>query len=401
MVDGDSGMQGTHKLSISLLIVIRIMRSATAGIINLVFPYMVLSEMRHGSLVLGLIYTAATISTALLAVAIGFVADVSRKWTYVCTLALLPVSVAVLTLSSGVAALSVAAVVGGYSATGSLAGGGIGGAVQPIQSAITSDVTAREERTTYFSRLGFLAAMSSAGSAFVSGVALTTHSASFAELVLLALVMGIASTVPALFIKTRERKRRGKMGLKNGRAIGKFTLTGMLNGFSNGLITPFLIPFFILAYGVPAGQMGLYASASGLIGGFSLLLAPRIERALGFLRGILVTRGVNIVLALVFPFVHVLYVSVLLYLFFPALRVAALPVQQTALTDMVADNELGRAFGINQASRLLVGSTGTAFSGYEFDVSQVEIPFISYAVVLGLNLYLYTRFFSTYRSPLS
>lgn len=384
----------TDKRAILLLFIIRIARSFAAGFVNLIFPYFVLGELHQGPLVLGLIYAASTIATALLGLGVGFTSDLSRLRTYLFALALLPISTAIVVLSHNLILVSVAAMLGGYSATGSLAGGGVGGAAQPIQSAITSDVTSRTDRTFYYGIFGFVAGITSAFGVLVAGF-LTIN-----EGFVIATAFGIVSVFPAFFIKTKPHPPIQKLKLKSGKTIGMFSLTGMLNGLSNGLVTPFLIPFFITFYGLTKDQMGVYATISGLIASFALLLGPRMERNLGFLKGVVTSRGSTAFLAIAFPLVHFLPFSLVLYFLFPALRVMAFPVIQTAMIDMVDESERGRAFGVNQATRLALSSAGTGFAGYEFDISAIEIPFFSYALIMGLNVYLYIRFFSSYKDPM-
>jgi hypothetical protein len=81
------------------------------------------------------------------------------------------------------------------------------------------------------------------------------------------------------------------------------------------------------------------------------------------------------------------------YLITPALRVIAVPAQQTALTAMVRENEMGRALAMNQVARLTASSGAVAFTGYMFDVSDIALPFYAYAAVIGVSLVLYFKFF--------
>ena len=388
----------------------RILRSFAAGLINLVFPFLVLNELHAGSFVLGLAYVSAMIATAIIGFLVGFASDSSRRATYIFAFVLLPVSTLILVFSSNLVVVFIAATVGGYSSTGSLAAGGVGGYVQPIQSAVTADVTSRTDRTYYFGVLSFLSGISSAAGSLVAGFPTIN------EAMLIATIAAAGSVIPGFFVKMRNmsgdrkiaatqkvKEKNGKhktLGLKSAGIIGKFGLTGMINGLTNGLVTPFLIPFFILVYGISRSEMGIYTTISGIIGSFVLLFASRLERKLGFLKGLVATRGSTAILALIFPFVKILPVSLAVYFSLPPLRVAAFPVIQSAMTDMVDRDELGRAFGINQGMRLTTGAVGTAFSGYEFDAAAFELPFVAYAVVMAVNLYLYARFFSNYESPL-
>lgn len=395
--NGPTG-QVTDGRSLAFLAALRVFRSISAGMINVAFPFLILTELHLGALLLGLIYAAATIATAFLGLGVGFAADlVGRRVSFVLSLALLPLSAFLLVASTSVTTLFVAALVGGISATGSLPGGGVGGAAQPIQSILITELTSRQDRTRYFSLLAFMSGLASAAGAYLGGFG------SIQEVFALAALLGVSSVVLTPFVRMGRSVRRS-IGLKSGTAIGKFSLTGILNGLSQGLITPFLIPFFILIYSMTRQEMNLYAAVSGVIASFALLLAPRIERRVGFLRGIVATRGVSVVLSVVMPFVRVLPVSLFIYLLLPATKVMAIPVQQAAMMDMVSENERGAAFGINQTARLFASSGGTYFSGFEFagveaDPVAVDLPFVLCGVVLGVNLLLYWFFFRRYRPP--
>ena len=390
--------QVTDGRSLAFLAALRIFRSTSAGMINIAFPFLVLTELHLGSLLLGFIYASATIATALMGLGVGFAADlVGRRLSFVVALALLPVSAFLLVASTSIPSLFVAAVVGGISATGSLPGGGVGGAAQPIQSILTTELTSRQDRTRFYSVLAFISGLASAAGAYFGGFG------SIQEVFAIAALLGVASVLLTPFVRMGRSIRRS-IKLKSGAAIGKFSLTGILNGLSQGLVTPFLIPFFIVVYSMTRTEMNVYAAVSGVIASFALLLAPRIERRAGFLRGIMATRGASVVLSVVMPFVRVLPVSLFVYLLLPATKVMALPVQQAAMMDMVSEDERGAAFGINQTARLLASSGGTYFSGFEFagadtDPVAIDLPFALYGVVLGLNLCLYWLFFRRYRPP--
>ncbi len=385
--------------SLSLLSVLRVFRSVAAGFINLMFPYFVLVELYQnsgqGALVLGAIYTGAALASAGLGMLLGFAADLmGRKPSFLIALAMLPVSTALLLISRALPVIFLAAALGGYSATGSLAGGGVGGVAAPIQSALMTDLTARKDRTFLFGLLAFLSGIAAAGGALGAGVLPTQ------QILIVATALGAVSFVLGMFLRDRGEPKRGQR-MKSRKVVGQFSLTGILNGVSQGLLSPFLIPFFILVYAVPKETMGLYTTASGVIASFALLAAPWIERALGFLGSIYVTRGATVVIALAFPFIRLLPVSLVLYCAFPSLRVSAIPVQQSAMMDMVGEGERGRAFGINQGFRLLFSSAGTGFTGYEFNANLIYVPFLVYAVAMSGNLLLYRWFFRRYRSPLA
>ena len=376
-----------HRGQIFLLALFRTARSIAAGMITIAFPYLVLRYRHYSPLQLGLLYTAAAVATAFLGLLFGFLTDVwGRGKTLFLVGLLLPVSSAIVFISSRLPALFVATTLGGYSATGSLMTGGIGGAAQPIQNAVISDLTTPENRTSYFAILSFLSGIFGA-----IGALLARH-AEIQHVFLYATIVSGGGLVLLPFIKT-GRIRGDFHRLRSKLVIGKFTLTGMLNGFTQGLVVPFLIPFFVIVYHVPKSEMAVYAFASGALAAFALLAAPRLEQTLGFVKSITVTRGLGTLLLLLLPFWHVYAIALAVYLITPALRVTAVPVQQTALTEMVHQDELGRALGINQVARLGASSGGIALTGYLFNISDIAAPFCIYAVAMAANIYLYFHFF--------
>ncbi len=365
----------------------RIARSVAAGMINIAFPYYILVDLHYGASVIGLIYVAATIATAALSFFVGVATDtVGKRSTLLVTSALLPVSALMVYFAHGLWMVVPAAMIGGYSATGSLAGGGVGGAVQPVQNAVLADLVPRERRTGYFSFLSFLAGAAGAGGALIA------QFFSVQELFLVAAFIAALGMPLLFFVRVTERKGEFRR-LKTKRTIGEFSVTGMLNGFAQGLVIPFLVPFFLIVYHVPKAEMAVYAFWSGLIGAFALLSAPLFERLFGFVRSMLVTRGIGTVLMVLFPIVRFLPFSIFVYLVAPAFRIAAVPIQQAELTRRVDDDEMGRALGTNQVARLVASSAATGMSGYLIDGALLEIPFFVYGIIMAANLYLYVRFF--------
>ncbi|HUZ46462.1 MAG TPA: MFS transporter [Terriglobia bacterium] len=377
-----------HFGQLFLLALFRTSRSIAAGMITIAFPYLVLTTRHYGALKLGLLYTSAALATAAFSLLCGFLTDTwGRGRTLFLAGLMLPVSSGIVCLSSHLPALFVACIVGGYSATGSLMGGGVGGAAQPIQNAVIADLTTEENRTSYYSILTFLSGM------FAAFGALMARFFEVQELFVAATLISGIGLVALFFLKT-EKVRGNIRRLHSKLVIGKFTITGILNGFTQGLVVPFLIPFFVIVFHVPKSQMGVYAFASGLLAAVALLAAPHLERRWGFVKSIAITRGVGTVLLLLLPFSKFLALALVIYLVTPALRVMAVPVQRTAFTEMVKQDELGRAMGINQVARLGASSGGIMLTGYLFEISEIPLPFCIYVAAMALNIYLYFRFFA-------
>ena len=367
--------------------IFRMTRSVAAGMISIAFPYLILTTLHRSPFVLGLLYMTAAVATAVFGLLFGFLADTWGKRNTLALVGLmLPVSSLLVYFSGHLAVLFVACVVGGYSATGSLMGGGVGGAAAPIQIVVLADLTTPERRTVIISLFTFLSGLFAALGALVER-SFTVQQAFGAATWISGI--GMLCLLPLQLSESRGDLRR----LESKRVIGKFTLTGALNGFSQGLITPFLIPFFVIVYHLPRSQMSIYGFISGLLGAVALLAAPMLERRLGFVKSIAFTRGLGAALLLVMPLTRLVGLALLIYMLTPALRVMALPVQQTAMTGMVSEAEVGRALGINQVARLAASSGAISLTGYLFDASDIAAPFFIYGAIMAVNICLYFRFF--------
>lgn len=370
-----------------LLAVFRVSRSLAAGMISIAFPYLVLKNLHQSPLVLGLLYTSAAVATAALGLFFGFLTDVwGQKKTLVVVGLMLPASSFLVCLSSHLIVLFMACMVGGYSATGSLMGGGVGGAAQAPQIVSLAQLTKLDNRTHVFSLFTFISGIFAALGAFMAR--LFTVRDVFVAATVISLI-GIATLAPVRFNEYRGNIRR----LSSRSIIGKFSLTGALNGFASGLVIPFLIPFFVIVYHVPKAQMSVYGFIAGSLGALALLAAPYLERWWGFVSTVALTRGTGTLLVLLMPLTHIFLLALLIYFVTPALRVMAVPVQQSAITEFVNFDEVGRALGLNQVARLTSSSGAIAFTGYMFDLSEISLPFYAYAAVMACNIYLYFRFF--------
>ncbi len=380
-------MLRSQRISLTILLLSRITRSIAAGMLAITFPYLILNDLHHDPLFLGSIFALATLFTALLGLFFGTTTDIwGRKNTLILATCLLPVSSFLLWMSNSTFILFSAAILGGFSATGSLAGGGIGGAVQPIQNTVLADLAPTDRRTFYYSTFAFLNGIAAAfGTIFVKFLPSR-------EIFFLAGLISLLGTVILFFIHTPDIKGKIRK-LESKITIGKFTLTGLLNGVSQGLITPFLIPFFIIIYKLPESRMSSYTFIGGVIASLSLLIAPSLDKRFGFVKSITYSRALSVVLLVILPITRYLPLALFIYLITPALRVVAIPIQQTALTSLVEENERGRALGINQVIRLGGSSVATELSAGFFSSPYIALPFYLYAVVMGANIYLYKVFF--------
>lgn len=369
----------------------RVFRGIAAGTIVVAFPYFVLSAFNHGHMWLGVFYAVGTIVTAIAGFLLGALFD--RRPTRVLiigTALLLTVSFFMFTalphtwffvlLASGLA---------GVSATGSMAGGGVGGIAVPLQGALVARLIPSNKRTTAYSILTFVAGISLA-----IGIGVSSFY-SIETLFIIGLIASALSVVPLFFLPSTafENRQEAPRETIHTKALFDFSITGLLNGLSQGLTVPFLVPLFILYYQTPRGPMSLYSFCASAVGSGALLLAPWLDRRWGLVKSMIITRGAGIAALLIIALVRFFPLAIFLFILFPALRVIALPIQQRAITDIAGAQNAGTVLGANQGTRLISASAGSALAGYLFEQGLVTIPFYGYALITAYNLVLYRRFF--------
>ncbi len=374
------------------LILFRITRSIAGGMMIVAMPYLVLNTLHDSSLTLGILYVAGVMSTAMLSLAAGHLCDRwSQKGTLLITGLMVPAGAMMVWANHSFPVLLAAAVVAGFAATGSLIGGGVGGVIQPVQSAIIARITTPENRTHHYSILPFFSGIAGAAGAMLVPIF------SINESFLAAALISLAGLIPVLQMRIPKPgvspENATVTHRESRKAIMHFSITGALNGLSQGLLTPFLIPFFVTVYRMPKSNMAVYTAIGSALGAVALLTAPALEKRLGFVQSVTFTRALGTILLLVMALWHNLPVGLLIYILTPALRIAALPAQQTAMINRVEGNSMGRALAANQVTRLSATSGAMLCTGYLFDMSAIEAPFMLYALVMGVNIYLYYRFF--------
>ncbi|MGC8541371.1 MAG: MFS transporter [Phycisphaerae bacterium] len=382
----------TRKVFLALLL-FQATRTAASAMIAVAIPYLVLKQLRCGSAALSYIYMVGLVSAALLGLIVGHLSDRwNRKGSLLLTGVLVPVSALLIYFFPDLLILFVASMIGGFAATGSLAGGAIGGAARLVETAIITDVTSLDNRTWYFAIRGFIGAVGAAvGALLVSFFSLANSFLAAGVISVLGLLVLLPLKIPP---RPGQLAHLNESRKESRKAIGKFAVIGVLNGFSQALITPFLIPFFVLMYGIGKSQMASYAASATVVGALALLAAPVLEKVFGFIWTITLTRTLGTLLLVVMALWHNRDIALAIYLVLPALRIAGRPAQQTALTRRVRADSVSRALAINQAARVGSSCSAVLLTGYLFEISAIETPFFLYGLVMGVNLFLYFKFFS-------
>lgn len=379
-----------NKLDIILLLISRITRSITAGFISVViglyFLHIGLSLVQ-----IGVLFGIGAFASPLIAFAFSIYADIKgRKLALLVTLAFLPLSILIVLLTTNFYLLAIASALGGFGIAGGLVGGGVGATVAPIQTAILAEKTTPENRTRIYSLFTLASTYAGAGGALLSYIK------DYRELFIIGLILSLISFISAISIKVSPIKRVVANNKEEDRrdisTIKKFTITGIFNGIAQGLITPFIPVIFERFYSLTRAEIGLIVFIGGIVSATVMFLTPYFTELLGFVKFIIITRGISSFLVLIFPFLRVPLFAEIDYVAFTTFRVFALPSQQALMMNLVSERRRASASGINQTARLLPSAMSTVASGFLLTLA-LSIPFISSFIVNMINLFFYYKFF--------
>ncbi|MBB5254162.1 MFS transporter [Sulfurisphaera ohwakuensis] len=382
-----------NKIDIILLLISRITRSITAGFLAVVIGLYFL-QIGLSLLQIGVLFGVSAFASPLIAFIFSIFADIQgRKIALLITLSFLPISILILLLTNNFYFLALASALGGFGIAGGLVGGGIGATVAPIQTAILAEKASQENRTKIYSIFTLASTYAGAGGALLSYIK------NYDELFVLGLVLSLISFIVSVPIRVSPIIRREKDEEKNKEeknkdlnVIKKFTYTGIFNGIAQGLITPFIPVIFEKFYSLTQPEIGLIVFFGGIVSATVMFLTPYFTELLGFVKFIIITRGISSVLVLIFPFLHISLLAEIDYVLFTTFRVFALPSQQALMMNLVSERRRATASGINQTARLLPSAVSTTLSGFLLTLA-LSIPFISSFIVNIVNLFLYYKFF--------
>lgn len=348
------------RIDIYLLMGSRVSRSLAAGfmsvIIGIYYLYIGLNIIQ-----VGILFAIGAFINPLFSLLFSVNADkYGRKPFLLLSTSFLPISLVILLFTRYFPLLALSAALGGFGIAGGLIGGGIGAIVAPIQTAILAEKTKKEELTKIYSLFTTISTYSGAAGAVLAGIN------DYRILFLLGILLSALSfifVIPVsekkssdlkekpVEINTNSKNSRNGDNNRNRDIIKKFTYTGLFNGLSQGLIVPFIPIVFEKFYNLPQAEIGYIVSLSGIVSASLILLTPKLNERLGFVRLIIYTRLVSTILTLVFPFLRYDLLAALDYTIFTSFRAISLPAQQALMMSLVSSNRRATTSGTNQTAR--------------------------------------------------
>lgn len=381
--------------SLLWLFVIRAMRSASQGFLGIIVP-LYLALLGYDAIHLGILFTAASVASAVMAALTGILSDRFGRKTFLALLALFTAAGgAAFALSRSFGVLVAAAAIGTIGRGGGAASGGNWGPFYPAEQALIAEHSPDTHRTTIFGALSFVGVIAGAlGSllAWMPHLLATAGGmaplAGYRILFGLSAVVGVAMAVAVLPVTETSYRRPAKAGPQGQRRllamlglsreswslIGRMASTNALQGLGNGLLGPILVYWFYRAYGVHAGQLANLFFIINLAAALPYLMAGRLASWLGSVRTVVLVRVVSIGFLVGMALAPTYLIASVLYTLRMIMFTLAVPVSQSYLMGIINPAERASAAGLSTVPWQVTSSAGPYVAGYLMQYIALDLP---------------------------
>jgi MFS family permease len=388
---------------VRLLITARVTMSSARALAAVITP-IYLVEIGFSATLLGALFAASAIGSAILTASVGLLSDrIGRKWFVVFLPLLVAVAGVVFAISHATALIFVFAAAGSFG-RGSGAGAGQVGPYAPAEQALIAGATPQQHRNSVFGRVAFASSLGGLignASGVIPGVAASLGldgPDKFAPAFLFISLLALAAALIAVPVKDNKPAhvpgtRRAKLSKPSMRFLGKLAITNSVNGLAMGFIGPFLTYWFHIRFGASSGQIGaLYAVINVATMG-SVLSAARFAHRFGLVRTIVVARIFQGLLLIPMVLAPTFWLAGGIYLIRMTSQRIGMPLRQSYVMAVVPEEERGTVAGLATLPSQGTSVISPVLAGYLFEHVALALPFEVGAVLQLINTGLFYKLF--------
>lgn len=385
---------------------------------------------------LGIVFTAAAVSSALLTAGVGILSDRFGRKTFLILISLLMAAGGlVFALSGDFVVLVIAGALGTIGRGGGAGSGGAWGPFFPAEQALLAEHAGDARRTSIFGLVSFVGVMAGAVGSLLAALPALLHqeeslSVIDGDRVLFLLTTALGILMALLFLPLRERvpEKPGRtsdpagtygsyatqasvaqsvphgrrfLGLSGSswRLVARFMVTNSTNGLAVGIIGPFIVYWFFRRYGVGSDVLAGLFFVINLVAALPYLLAGRLARRLGAVNLVVLTRSVSVILLAVMAVMPTFALAAAFYLLRTAFNTLSNPVRQSYLMGVIPSRERSSAAGLANLPSQVGMSISPYIAGYLIQQVALDLPLELAALLQGINSALYYIFFRNVHPP--
>jgi MFS family permease len=365
---------------------------ASRGIRAFAFSYLgvvfaiYLDQLGYSTVTIGVIFTVAYLSSALLTAVWGYLSDRLGRRKILMLLAILTiVSNMIYIFFSGPWFILLALIIANVGAGGSSGGGSGGGPFNPVEEALLAERCPPERRNDLFAVNFCVGSIMGSLGALASGLpqllqerwgwtAVDSYKPLFALTILFSIVLlfvyGSISEAPRTQIVEK------KISKATGVFVTKMSMLAIVDNFGAGMAGSLVAYWFFLRFGVDLKSLGVIFFASYFLAALSFLSAPVIARRLGVVRTMAFSHGFASSIYLFLPLVPTLEFAASLLMIRSFFAYMDNPLRSSFTMAMVQSNERGAAAGVTSLARIVPYGISPSISTYLMQTVSLTLPLL-------------------------
>jgi MFS family permease len=395
--------QNLHR-DAKLLMASRGIRAFAFSYLNVVFA-IYLNRLGYSTITIGVIFSVAYLSGALLTAVWGFLSDRYGRRRILMLLAVLTIiSNGIFVFFSSLAFILLAVIIANVGAGGSAGGGSGGGPFNPVEEALLAEKCHPENRNQIFAFNSFVGSVMGSVGALAAGLpqylqeqwswnAVTAYKPLFIATIvfsfLLLIVYGAISEGPS----THPAEK--KISKATGVFVTKMSLLAFVDNFGAGLAGSLVSYWFFLRFGVELKSLGVMFFISNFLAALSFLSAPIIARHLGIVRTMAFSHGLASLIYLSIPLAATFVGAATLLVIRSYFAYMDNPLRASFTMAMVKSNERGSAAGVTSLARVVPFGISPTISTYLMQSVSLTLPLF---IGGGLQLVNDVAFYLMFRS---
>ncbi|HEY7219623.1 MAG TPA: MFS transporter [Candidatus Binatia bacterium] len=386
-----------------LLMVSRGIRAFAFSYLNVVFA-IYLDRLGYSTVTIGVIFTVAYLSSAILTALWGYLSDRVGRQKILMLLAVLTIlSNIILIYFTGLIFILAAVIIANVGAGGTGGGGSGGGPFNPVEEALLAEKCQPENRNQIFavnscagSIMGSLGALASGVPQYLQETWGWSAVSSYKPLFVLTIVFSVALffVYGAITEQHQPRRVQKKISKATGVFVTKLSMLAVVDNFGAGMAGALVPYWFYLRFGVELKSLGVIFFASYLLAALSFLSAPLIARHLGIVKTMAFSHGLASILYLTVPLAPALSVAAALIVIRSFFAYMDNPLRASFTMAMVRSSERGSAAGVTSLARIVPFGISPTISTYLMQTVSLTLPLF---IGGGLQLLNDVAFFLMFR----
>jgi MFS family permease len=383
---------------------------ASRGIRAFAFSYLgvifaiYLDRLGFSTVLIGVVFSVAYISSALLTAVWGYLSDRFGRRKILMLLALLTiVSSTIYVFFSSLFFILLAVIIANVGAGGSGGGGSGGGPFNPVEEALLAEKCTPETRNRLFSINSFVGSIMGSIGALGSGLpqylqeswgweAVASYKPMFVLTILLSVVL--LFVYGSISEQHQPRREVKKISKTTGIFVTKMSILGMVDNFGAGMAGSLIPYWFFLRYGVELKSLGVLFFLSYLLAALSFLAAPFVARTVGLVRAMAFSHGLASLIYLFIPFASSFFLAATLLTVRSFFAYMDNPLRASFTMAMVKSDERGSAAGVTGLARVVPFGISPTIATYLMQSISLTLPLV---IGGGLQLINDIAFFLMFR----